>query len=220
MNYENNLIETLISIFTIENGQIKVLLLKKKTDPYKGYWIIPGNVLYNTETLEDNIEAVLQEKIGLKDILIDQSYTFSNLNRYPKKRVLAVSYYGIANDAQVKYKMKENDMFEKAWFNIDELPKLGYDHGKILDKTILKLKNIILNQDTLNYIYPSDFTLPELQKLYEQVLNKKLDRRNFRKHIFSKGNIELTGDKSRGSSGRPASLYRFKTEESNKVYLN
>ena len=81
MSYENNLIETLVSVFTVENGNLKVLLLRKKTEPYKGYWIIPGNVLYNNETLKQNVLTVLDEKLGLPNILIEQCYTFSNLDR-------------------------------------------------------------------------------------------------------------------------------------------
>ena len=212
MSYENNLIETLVSVFTVENGNLKVLLLRKKTEPYKGYWIIPGNVLYNYETLKQNVLTVLDEKLGLPNILIEQCYTFSNLGRYPKKRVLAVSYFGLIDSQSVKLKKQDRNNYECRWFDIYELPKLGYDHEKIITKTIKKVKMFLLDNRVLSYLFPSDFTLPELQRLYEQITNKKLDRRNFRKHMFNLNVLEETGYKNETGNGRPAKLYRFKNE--------
>lgn len=212
MNYQNNLIETLISVFTVENGYLKVLLLRKKTEPYKGYWIIPENILYNDETLKQNISTVLNEKLGLPDILVEQCYTFSNLNRYPKKRVLAVSYYGLIDSQSVHLKMQNHSNYEYAWFEVDQLPKLGYDHEKVLQKTLKEVKKILLEKDILFYLFPSDFTIPELHRMYEQVLDKKIDRRNFRKKMFNLNILKETGDKTETGSGRPAKLYRFKKD--------
>lgn len=217
MSYENNLIETLVSVFTVENGSLKVLLIRKKIEPYKGYWIIPGNILYNDETLKDNVMTVLDEKLGLPKIMVEQCHVFSDLNRYPKKRVLAVSYLGLIDSLSIKLKMQERLDYEKEWFAVNELPKLGYDHEKILKETIYKAKKTLLDNDVLTYLFPSDFTLPELQKVYEQILDKKLDRRNFRKKVLNMNLIEDTGDKNMPSNGRPARLYRFKDKALERV---
>lgn len=213
MEYINNFIETLVSVFSVENAQIKVLLLKKKKEPYNGYWILPGNVLYNDETLKQNVIGVLDEKLGLPEILVKQCHTFSDLERYKQKRVLAVSYLGLIDSQTLKLKKKMRDNYETRWFNINQLPKLAYDHSRILKCNISNLKDLLKNSEYLNLLFPSDFTITELQKVYEQILDKKLDRRNFRKKIFNLDQIEETGDKTDCKSGRPAKLYRFKRVE-------
>ncbi|MEG0026044.1 MAG: NUDIX hydrolase [Bacilli bacterium] len=210
MSYTNNLMETLICLFTIKNGIFQILLLRKKSDPYKGYWILPGNILLDNETLEQNVEGITQTKIGLKTIYKKQCYTFSNINRYPNKRVLAVAYIGLIDSSSILLKMQEIPGIEKKWFNINELPKLGYDHEIIVKKCIERLQYLMREPDIFIKLFPSDFTLPELQKVYEQILNKKLDRRNFRKKIINLNLIEDTGYKNEIGNGRPAKLYRFK----------
>jgi len=210
-NY-NNYLETLISIFTIDKGSFKVLLLRKKTEPYKGYWILPGNYLKNDETLEDNITDTVYDKTGLLSVYIEQCYTFSNLDRDPDSRVIATSFIGLVDSKSVEIKREERPECETAWFSIDELPKLGYDHETIILRNIEYLKKKIVNSNVLKSLFPSDFTLPELQHVYEQILGKQLDRRNFRKKFIGMDLIEDTLEKNTGFNGRPAKLYRFKDE--------
>lgn len=203
-------IETLISIFTEEKGKLKVLLMRKKSDPYKGYWVLPGEILSALETLEDNITDAIYEKIGLTTLYIEQCHTYSNINRDPDKRVVAVTYIGLIDSVLLKLKKEERPDTEIAWFDVYDLPKLAYDHNQIIDKSFIYLKKKIVNTNILKSLFPSDFTLPEIQKLYEQILDKKFDRRNFRKKFISMGLIEDTGYNNEGSTGRPAKLYRFK----------
>jgi len=210
-NY-NNYLETLISIFTIDKGALKVLLLRKKTEPYKGYWILPGNILRNDETLEDNITDAVLDKTGLLSVYIEQCYTFSNIDRDPDGRVIATSFIGLVDSKSVEIKREERPEFETAWFSIDELPKLGYDHESIISRNIDYLKRKIVNSNVLKSLFPSDFTLPELQHVYEQILGRELDRRNFRKKFIGLDLIEDTLEKNTGFNGRPAKLYRFKDE--------
>lgn len=210
-NY-NNYLETLISIFTIDKGQLKVLLMRKKNEPYKGYWILPGNTLRCDETLEDNITDAVLDKTGLLSVYIEQCYTFSNIDRDPDARVIATSFIGLVDSKSVEIKREERPEFETAWFSIDELPKLGYDHEIIIKRNIDYLKKKIVNSNVLKSLFPSDFTLPELQRVYEQILGKQLDRRNFRKKFIGLDLIEDTLEKNIGFSGRPAKLYRFKDE--------
>ena len=210
-NY-NNYLETLISIFTIDKGDLKVLLLRKKTEPYKGYWILPGNILRNDETLEDNITDAVLDKTGLLSVYIEQCYTFSNIDRDPDGRVIATSFIGLVDSKSVEIKREERPEYETAWFSIEELPKLGYDHENIIARNIDYLKKKIVNSNVLKSLFPSDFTLPELQHVYEQILGKELDRRNFRKKFIGLDLIEDTLEKNTGFNGRPAKLYRFKDE--------
>ncbi len=208
----NNHVETLISIFTIDKGTLQVLLLRKKSEPYKGYWILPGNILKNNETLEDNVTDAVYDKTGLLNVYIEQCYTFSNIDRDPDNRVIATSFIGLVDSTTVEIKREERKNIETAWFSIDELPKLGYDHENILKRDIEYLKKKIINSNILKILFPSDFTLPELQHVYEQILGKELDRRNFRKKFIGLDLIEDTFEKNIGFNGRPAKLYRFKDD--------
>ncbi|MBE6149280.1 MAG: NUDIX hydrolase [Firmicutes bacterium] len=208
-NYQ--LIETLIGVFTIEKGKIKILLVKKSKEPYKGYWQLPGSLVNNNETLEDNVSNVVIDKLGIPSLYVEQCYTFGEINRNPDNKVVAVSYIGLINSITLKLRQQITDE-ELEWFDIDSIPKTAYDHDKIIEKLISNFKSKIVNSNILKILFPSDFTLPELQKIYEQVLNKSLDRRNFRKKLMNLGYIEDTGDVYEGATGRPAKLYRFKEE--------
>jgi 8-oxo-dGTP diphosphatase len=206
------MIETLIGVFTIEKGKIKILLAHKKTEPYKGYWVLPGSMVLNNESLEDNVASVVVDKLGIPNLYVEQCYTFSDVDRNSDNRVIAVSYIGLINNITLKLKQVIKDDISLEWFDINSIPKTAYDHYKIIDKLILTFKSKIINSNILKILFPSDFTLPELQKIYEQVLDTKLDRRNFRKKLMNLGYIEDTKDVNEGCAGRPAKLYRFKDE--------
>lgn len=203
------IVETLIGIFTIEHGEIKILLNRKKKEPYKGYWTLLGKDLASNETLENNITDVVIEEAGLASISIEQCHAFSNLDRSPNERKIAITFMGLIDSKTVELKSLENDN-ELNWFNINELPKTGYDHDAIIEYLVKELKKKLINTSTLKVLFPSDFTLPELQKVYEQILDIKIDRRNFRKKFVTMDLIEDTGYKNEGYNGRPAKLYCFK----------
>lgn len=207
-----NYIETLISIFTVDKGDLKVLLERKKTEPYKGYWILPGNILDNSETLEDNITDAVLDQTGLTNVYIEQCFTSSSLDRNPDNRILATAFIGLVDTITVEYKREEREDVESEWFSVSDLPKMGYDHNQILSKTLTYLRKKIVNSNILRILFPSDFTLPEIQKVYEQILDRKLDRRNFRKKFVSLDLIEYTNERNTGFNGRPAKLYRLKDD--------
>ena len=206
------MVETLIGVFTVDKGKVKILMMRKKTEPYKGYWILPGEMLNKDETLEDNITDVVCDKLGLPTMYIEQCYTFSNLNRHLDNRVLATSFIGLIDNITLVLKKQERDDIELEWFDINSIPKTGYDHDKIINKLIEYFKKRIINSNILKILFPSDFTLPELQKVYEQILNVSIDRRNFRKKLINLGYVIDTGDVNEGYMGRPAKLYRFNDE--------
>ena len=208
----NQLLETLIVIFTVDKGKIKILLMHKKTEPYKRYWVLPGSLLSNNETLEDNITDVVCDTLGLPTMYIEQCYTFSQVNRYQDSRVLAVSYIGLIDNITLVLKKQHREGIELEWFDINSIPKTAYDHDQIITKLIEYLRKRITNSNILRILFPSDFTLPELQKVYEQILNIKIDRRNFRKKLINLEYVVYTGDVNEGYMGRPAKLYRFNEE--------
>ena len=204
--------ETLISIFSVFDGELKVLLLRKKTEPYKGYWILPGNLLRCDETIENNITDAVYDLTGLTNVYIEQTYSFSALDRNPDYRLIAISHIGLVDSTTVEIKREERENVESEWFKITDLPTLAFDHEMILNKNIKYLYSKIINSNILKILFPSDFTLPELQKVYEQVLDKPLDRRNFRKKFIALDLVEDTLEKNTGFNGRPAKLYRFKDD--------
>lgn len=209
-------IEALVSIFTIVDGKFKILLFRKKKDPYKGYWILPSELLGKEETLEEVIEDCVSTQIGLSNLVYSQVKTFSALDRNPSKRIIGVSFMSIVDSTTLELNNIVTDECME-WFNIDNLPKIGYDHQEIIDASVAILKEKINHSLELKKLFPSDFTLPEIQRIYEQLLGCELDRRNFRKKFIKADLIEETGDKVTGMNGRPATLYRFREDIEDKM---
>lgn len=203
---ESFILESLINIFTVEKGKLKILLERKKEDPYKGYWILPKETLKKETTLELTIESILNRTINTSKIYTEQNHTFSGLDRYPDSRAITTSYIGLVDNKKVKL----NKDLELNWFNLEELPKIGFDHKEIIETSKQLLKTKLVNTTILKNLFPNEFTLPELQSVFESIMNKKLDRRNFRKKFLTLNLIEETGNNSVGGSGRPAKLYKFK----------
>jgi len=205
----NHTIETLVGIFTIDKGEIRVLLKKKKNEPYKGYWCLPGSIL-NEDTLEDNINEYINN-LGVPKMYLEQYKTYYGIE-LSKDNSLAISYFGLIDSVTYMIKKEQKEDIELEWFDVTLLPKTAYDHQIIINDLYDYFKKQIVNSNILRILFPSDFTLPELQRIYEQVLNKQLDRRNFRKKLINLGYIIDTGDINEGYTGRPAKLYRFKDE--------
>lgn len=204
-----NQVQAIISIFTMMNGKLKILLFRREEEPFKGYWMLPSNLVMVNETLEECAQATIDEYAGLTNLYIEQCHFFSEPDRLPSDRIMAASYIALIDSISVQFKRNTREGYSE-WFPIDEIPKTVYDYGVIIESAIEYLRKRMLNTTVLKHLFPSDFTLPELQMLYEQVLNKELDRRNFRKKFMNLELLEPTGDQTGGGNGRPAKLYRFK----------
>ena len=204
-------VEGLISIFTVDESSLKVLLERKNTEPYKGYWTIPGSMIKNSETIEDNITDLVYDRLGIRSLYIEQSHTYSNVERDPENRVIAVNYVGLIDSVTLLLKREEREV-ETSWFPITDLPKLGYDHGDILKKTLVQLGKKLSSLNYIRNLFPADFTLPEIEKVMTSIMDVNVDRRNFRKRLINLNIIEETGEYAEGGSGRPAKLYRFKED--------
>lgn len=201
--YKNQGIHVISTIFTVEKGNVKVLLIKRKNEPYKDMWALVGGALYNNEDIEEGMYREIKEKTGIEDVTLYFNNVFGKVDRSPIMRMVALNYIGVM-------KLDKNTLTNEdaKWFLITDIPKLAYDHNEILNSALEKLKELILNTSILKSLFPSDFTLPELQKTYEIILNKKLDRRNFRRKVLYM--LTLTGKEKIFEGTKPAKLYKYK----------
>ena len=203
---KNNIIESLLVIYTADEGKLKILLKKNEEEPYKGYWIIPGEKLTEEISLEDNPKIVFKNitNINIDDIKAAGIYSETNIN---EERIIQLTYTTIIDKNVAD--IKKDDSSE--WFDIDELPKIGYNHSEIIEKATNNIKEkIIYNSDNIILeLFRNDFTLSELQTFYENITGKKIDRRNFRKKILTQELVIDTGEKTSTSAGRPGKLYIF-----------
>ncbi len=207
--YKNQGIHVMIALFTVEEGKFKVMLIKRKNQPYKDKWILVGGACYNNEDAETAMNRELMEKTGLKNINYRLFNIFSRPDRSPIMRMLGIAYVGVIDCKKAKFLKETNKTSDADWFIIDRIPELGYDHKEILGKAIEFLKEQIFDSTILRDLFPETFTLPEVHKAYEGILEKKIDRRNFRKRLLALGIIEDTGLVQESPQKKPAKLYRF-----------
>ena len=207
-----NQVEVLTNVFTIDKNSLKVYLIRRLEEPFKGYWMLPSNLLMTSETVEECALATVEEYVGISNIHIEQCNIFSKVDRLPNERIIGNSIIGLIDEESLLMHKKRTS-YEGVWFGVDEIPKMVFDHADILKDAIKHLKTELSNPLMLKVLFPSDFTLPELQVVYEQILGRKLDRRNFRKRIMNLDILEDTNYKTNNKMGRPAKLYRFKDIE-------
>lgn len=208
--YKNQGIHVITAIFTVEKGTVKVLLVKRKNEPFYGDWILTGGALHNDEDLLEGAKREIFEKSGIENIEIEHFGVFGRVDRSPVMRMVAVAYIGVLDYKRVQI-LKETAKTSNAdWFAIDKVPTLGYDHNEILVEALHALQKKIVSSNILKSLFPDGFTMPELQKTYEAILGKKIDRRNFRKKLLGLNLIEDTGCTARFEGRKPAKLYRFK----------
>lgn len=191
----------------IQDKKMKVLLIKLEKGDFAGRWALPGGFVQVDESIEDAAKRALTQKAGIKNTYLEQLYTFGDLSRDARGRIVSTVYYALV-DAQKLIKLKEKT-HEASWFDVCDLPLLAYDHLKIIKKAINRLKIKIQYTNISANLLPDEFTLSELQEIYEIVLRKKLDKRNFRKRILSLGLIKSVARRASREAYRPAQLYRF-----------
>lgn len=197
-----------IAVFGYKDGQLKVLLTKRSVGDFKNHWLLPGGVMTESETIEDCASKVLLALTGFTDVHFEQVKTYSKLNRHPLKRVITTSFYALVKPEKHPLILKES--VEKIeWFDLNEIPEnIGFDHTQLIKDAHLFLKNNLKDKLIVGELLPKEFTLAELQKLYEDILKITLDRRNFRKRIFQMDIVKNTGVKKAGVKGGPF-LYSF-----------
>ena len=210
--YKNQGIHVISAIFTVEGNHIKVLLIKRKNEPYKEKWALVGGALYNNEQLEDGVRREIFEKTGIKDVELYQYGVFDELGKTEDipMRMVAIAYLGLIDGKKTKIIKENRNTVDVAWFDIDKVPDLAFSHNEILNKEIEKSRELILESNILKVLLPKEFTMPQLQSIYEGILNKTFDRRNFRKKILSLNIIDDTNKEISLNGNKPSKLYRFK----------
>jgi 8-oxo-dGTP diphosphatase len=206
--YERPSVTVDVVILTVRDGRLEVLLVKRKRWPFKGMWAIPGGFVNPDESLEDAAKRELKEETGVRHVYLEQLYTFGDPGRDPRTRVITVVYYALMRTDGLHIRAAD-DAAEAGWFSLYDLPALAFDHRKILDYTLQRLRGK-LEYTTIGFqLLADEFTLSELQEVYEAILNRPLDKRNFRKKVLQTGILEPTPDTKREGQHRPARLYRF-----------
>lgn len=207
-HYENPAVTVDVVILTMRKRHLEVLLIKRKRWPYEGLWAIPGGFVSPEESLEDAARRELEEETGVRDVYLEQLYTFGDPHRDPRMRVITVVYYALIR-ADELHVVAGNDAADAAWFPIDALPSLAFDHGEILTYTMQRLRGKLEYTAIGFQLLAPEFTLSELQEVYEAIRGRPLDKRNFRKKVLSTGILEQTSHTRKTGQHRPAALYRF-----------
>ena len=200
-------------IFGFDEGDLKVLLIKRANDPYKGQWALPGDLVYPNESLETAANRVLLELTGLQNVYLEQVYTFGAVDRHPVGRVITIAYFSLIKISD--FTVTPSSFAQKAqWHNVAgaQQLELAFDHNQILDKCFEALKTKIKYRPIGFELLPPKFTLTQLQHLYEAILRTHLDKRNFRKKILSMNLLIDLGEMQEGVPHRPARLYQFDKE--------
>ena len=217
--YEHMAVTNDCVIFTYENWKLKVLLVRRGGNPFKGSWAFPGGFLNNDETAEQGALRELQQETSLTPSSpIVQIGIFSDPLRDPRERVLTIAWYALVKPSEV---VGGDDASEARWFPIDELPPLAFDHQKIFETAMERLRRDIYFQPVGFDLLDDEFTIPDLQRLYETILGTKFDRRNFQRKLCASGVIskistkETTrdGKTSKRRPGRSGILFRFNREQ-------
>ncbi len=209
--YPHPAVTTDIVIFTIHDERLELLLIKRKSEPFRDQWALPGGFVEINEDLERCALRELAEETGLTGIYLEQLYTFGEPGRDPRERVISVAYYALVPPDRIGNISAASDAREVGWFQLDSLPPLAFDHKQIVGMAHRRL-SAKLNYSTIALQFmPEKFTLGDLQKVYECILGEKLDKRNFRKRVMTLDCIKDTGEYRRNGSYRPARLYAVKT---------
>src|SRR5437879_4429768 len=203
-------------VFGFDDGELKVLLIERGLEPFKGRWALPGGFVRVQETLDDAARRELAEETGLKKVFLEQLFTFGDLDRDPRERVVSVAYYALVKLSDHRAKAA-TDAANAEWFRVSELPKLAFDHADIVATALARLKGKVRYQPIGFELLPALFTLSELQHLYEAVLGTDLDKRNFRKKVLSFGLLVPLKETQMAGRHRPAQLFRFDTDKYEKL---
>ncbi len=197
-------------IFTLRQEQLQVLLVKRKHWPFEGVWALPGGFVCMDESLEEAARRELEEETGVRDVYLEQLYTFGDPDRDPRTRVITVAYFALISSDHLKLRAA-TDATDADWFPATDPPPLAFDHADILSYAITRLRYKLEYSAVGFQLLPAEFTLTELQTAYETILGEKLDKRNFRRRVLQAGVLEGTGFHRVGEH-RPARLYRFRDD--------
>ncbi len=195
-------------VFGLDEGELKVMLIGRRHEPFQGEWALPGGFVEMDETLEGAARRELEEETDITDVYLEQLYSFGAVDRDPRERVVSVAYYAVANIDGHKFHAR-TDAAAAAWFGIQDCQRLAFDHDEILAVAHRPLQGKVRCQPIGFRMLPERFTLSQIQRMYEIILAKELDKRNFRKQILSMDLLVDLNDFQQDVAHRAARLYRF-----------
>ena len=213
-DYPRPAVTTDCVIFGYDGKELKVLLIERGIEPFKGCWAFPGGFLNMDEDALAGARRELKEETGLENAFIEQFHTFSEPGRDPRGRVITIAHYALVKIQEVE---GGDDAAQARWFPIGEVPPLAFDHDRILRMAMSRLKEKIHFEPVGFELLPDVFTMPQLQNLYEAILEVHFDRRNFASKMLKLGILKDTGDRPAGASSRIPVSYRFNKEKYNEL---
>ena len=195
-------------VFGLDDADLKVLLIQRGQEPFVGRWALPGGFVHVDETLDQAVRRELQEETGLAKVFLEQLYTVGGLDRDPRERVVTVAYYALVRMSDHRVQAA-TDASNAAWFAMDDLPRLAFDHEAIIEQGLKRLQGKVRYQPIGFELLPPKFSLTHLQRMYEIILERPLDKRNFRKKVLSLDILEELDEVEQDVAHRAARLYRF-----------
>ncbi|MGI9518020.1 MAG: NUDIX hydrolase [Pirellulaceae bacterium] len=195
-------------VFGLDDEQLKILLIQRGGEPFRGQWALPGGFVEPDEDLDEAARRELQEETGLRGVWLEQLYTFGAVDRDPRTRVITVAWFALVKMSRYQAKAA-SDADNVAWFPVTRLPRLAFDHRKIVRTGLQRLQAKVRYQPIGFELLPEKFTLRQLQQMYEIILDRKLDKRNFRKKIQGMEILVELDEYESGVAHRAARLYRF-----------
>lgn len=200
------------AVFGFQDNRLKILLVKRSIEPFKGHWMLPGGIMDETQTLEESVNDVLYNLTSIRNIHYDQVKVYSALNRHPIKRVVTTCFYALIKPENHPV-IAKNYVSDVKWFPIDDYPTLGFDHSKLVADALAELRKNVQHHLILGELLPEKFTFTELHDLFESILGESLDRRNFRKKMLQMNCLIATNEKKKGVKGGPE-LFKLKVRSS------
>ena len=195
-------------VFGLDDEGLKVLCIERELPPFEGAWALPGGFVRVGEALEEAARRELQEETGLEKVYLEQLYTFGAPDRDPREHTVSVAWYALTNVRDHRV-VAATDARDAQWFPLHALPELAFDHGHIVGVAHERLQGKVRYRPVGFELLPRRFTLTQLQHLYEVILERELDKRNFRKKVSSLDLLVDTGEREKNVPRRPARLYRF-----------
>ncbi|MPZ24620.1 MAG: NUDIX domain-containing protein [Dehalococcoidia bacterium] len=196
-----------VVIFTVRDNHPEVLLITRSADPERGLWALPGGLLLDGEGLDMAAARKLVEEAGVRDVYLEQLYSFDDLDPSAPEGSVAVSYFALVDASMVR--LAPRDEWQAAWYPTNELPEVAFANDRVVEYALERLRNKLQYSNVVYSLMPEEFGLGRLQKVYESILDQTFDKRNFRKRILSLGIVEETGDVRAEGAHRPARIYRF-----------
>jgi 8-oxo-dGTP diphosphatase len=203
-------------VFGFDESALKVLLIERALEPFKGRWALPGGFVRVDETLDAAARRELAEEAGLANVFLEQLYSFGAVDRDPRERVVSVAYYALVKLSDHRARAA-TDAANAQWFPVSKVPKLAFDHAEIVATARTRLESKVRYQPIGFELLPPKFTLSQLQHLYEVVLDTELDKRNFRKKVLGFGLLIPLKETQMMGRHRPAQLFRFDAEKYDKL---